>query len=233
MDVPTTGPPITSKLYPITLKYQKLTDEEIWLLESSGSISKSLSPWATQVVIIPKKPDPLNPEKQQLHLVLDYSLLNKSLNAAHNGNNVISYYPLPNFTHLLARLKNCKKIFSSLHQRLGCHHIGLMPKTKKKAFATTSGKWHTSTIPNLFSTRCILLPNVTIIIRLRLLFHIPWWHINTKHFRGRTLTTFGDCFWPSQIIEFEKQTQQMPVRQMTCTLSLTFNLRTRHPTTTR
>ena len=52
----------------------------------------------------PKKPDPLNPQKQQLCLVLDYWSLNKSINAEHNGTNVISYYPLPNITDLLTRL---------------------------------------------------------------------------------------------------------------------------------
>ena len=45
----------------------------------------SLSLWATPVIIGPKKPDPLNPQKQQLHLVLDYMSLNKLISAGHNG----------------------------------------------------------------------------------------------------------------------------------------------------
>ena len=86
-----------------------------------------------------KKPYPLNPQKQQLHLVVDYSSLNKSINAAHNGNMVISYYPLPNIMDLLARLQNCT-VFSSLGRRSGYHYIGLTPETKPKTtFATTSG----------------------------------------------------------------------------------------------
>ena len=90
----------TISCYPYILKF---IDEEIHLLEDAGCISKSLSPWAMPVIIVPKN-SPLHPKNQQLCLVLDYHLLNKSINAAHNGNNVISYCPLPNIIDLLARL---------------------------------------------------------------------------------------------------------------------------------
>ena len=53
----------------------------------------------------PKKPEPLNPGKQQLQFVLDYHLLNKSIDATNNGTKVISYYPLPNIKELLAKIK--------------------------------------------------------------------------------------------------------------------------------
>ena len=72
MDIPTTGSPIACKPYPIPFKYQKFMGREIRLLENEGCISKSVSPWVAQVIIVPKKQDPLNPQKQQLHLVLDY-----------------------------------------------------------------------------------------------------------------------------------------------------------------
>ena len=78
---------------------------------------KSLSPWAAQVIIVSKKPESLSPEKQQ-YLVLDYHLLNESINTTHNGNNIISYYPFLSITELLARLWNCE-IFSSLYLRFG------------------------------------------------------------------------------------------------------------------
>ena len=73
--------------------------------------------------------------------------LNKSINAAHNGNCLISYYPLPNITDLLARLQKCT-MFSSLHLRSGYHHIGLTPEAKTKtAFTTARGKWHWNVAP--------------------------------------------------------------------------------------
>ena len=43
MYIPATGPCIVCKPYHIPHKYQKFFNEEIWLLESSGCISKSLS----------------------------------------------------------------------------------------------------------------------------------------------------------------------------------------------
>ena len=142
MDIPTMGLPVVCKPHPILLKYQKFVDEEIKLLENAGCISKSLSPCAAPVIIVPKKSDPTSPCKQQFHLVLDYRSLNKSINTSHNGNNVISYHFLPNIMDLLARLQNCT-IFSSLDLRSGHHHIGLNPEAEPKiAFATTSGKWH-------------------------------------------------------------------------------------------
>ena len=60
MDIPTMGPPVAHKSYPISLKYQKCFNEEINLLENAGCISKSLSLWAASVIIVPKKPDPTN-----------------------------------------------------------------------------------------------------------------------------------------------------------------------------
>ena len=43
MDLPTTGPPVLTKPYPIPLKYKSFVDEENKLLEDAGCISKSLS----------------------------------------------------------------------------------------------------------------------------------------------------------------------------------------------
>ena len=102
---------------------------------------QKVSLWATLVIIVPKKPDPSNHCKQQLLLVLDYRALNEPINAAHNGNSVISYYPLPNIMDLLARLQNCT-MFSSLDLRPAYHHISLTPQARPKTvFAITSGKW--------------------------------------------------------------------------------------------
>ena len=100
------------------------------MTESSVCILKRLSPWATPVIIISNKPDPLNPGKQQLHFAPDYCLLNKFIKTTNSGNKVISYYPLPNITDILARSQNCR-IFSSLDLRCEYHHICLTPETKQ------------------------------------------------------------------------------------------------------
>ena len=92
-----------------------------------------------------KETVPLNPQHQQLHLVINCQSLNKSLNTAHNGNSVISYYPLP-IMDPLAKLQKCT-IFSSLDLRSGYHHIGLTPEAKPKTAFATSGTWHWNITP--------------------------------------------------------------------------------------
>ena len=61
LDIPTIGPPIAYKPYPNSLRYQKLINEEIQLLESESYILKSLSLWAAPVNVVSRIPDPLHP----------------------------------------------------------------------------------------------------------------------------------------------------------------------------
>ena len=140
------------------------------LLENAGYISKNLGLWVAPAIIGPKKPDALNPQKQQLCLVLDYRLLTKSINAAHIGNSVLSYYPLPNIMALLARLQKCS-IFSSLDLRSAYHHISLIPEAKPKtAFATTSAKLHWNIAPFSICS----LPGVFCSLMLQVLFDLDF-----------------------------------------------------------
>ena len=104
MEIPTIGLPIACKPYTLHLRYQNFIDKEICLLEDAGCISKCLSLWKVPVPTVPKKTRPIHSILQQFYLVLDYNLLNKSINTVHCGNNVISYHCLPNITDLLAML---------------------------------------------------------------------------------------------------------------------------------
>ena len=103
MDLPTAGPPVSTKPYTIPLKYKSFIDEEIKLLEDAGCISKSLSDWASPICIMKKKPDPSQPHKPQLHMCIDYRKVNQSLVTAHNNSNskVVSTFPLPKIQELL------------------------------------------------------------------------------------------------------------------------------------
>ena len=67
MDLPTTGPPVSTKPYTIPLKHKSFVDDEIKLLEDAGCISQLLSDWASPICIIKKKPDPSEPHKPRLH----------------------------------------------------------------------------------------------------------------------------------------------------------------------
>ena len=77
MDLPTTGPPVSTKPYTILLKYKAFIDEEIKHLEDVGCISKSLSDWASLICIMKKKPDPSQPDN---HNSACASTLEKSIN---------------------------------------------------------------------------------------------------------------------------------------------------------
>ena len=78
MDLPTTGPPVSTKPYTIPLKYKSFVNDEIKLLEDASCMSKSLSDWASAICIM-KKPDPSQPNKPQLHMCIDYRKVNQSL----------------------------------------------------------------------------------------------------------------------------------------------------------
>ena len=52
MDLPTTGPPVSTKPYTIPLKYKSFVEDVIKFLEDAGCISKSLSGWASPICIV-------------------------------------------------------------------------------------------------------------------------------------------------------------------------------------
>ena len=99
MDLPTTGPPVSTKPYTIPLNYKTFVDEEIKLLEDARCISKSLSDWASPICIVKKKPNPSQPDKPQLHMCINYRNVNQSLITAHNNSNgkiVSTFLPAKN-----------------------------------------------------------------------------------------------------------------------------------------
>ena len=147
MDIPTKGPATAGRPNPIPLKYQKFVDKEIKLPEAAGYISQSLSPQAAPITKVLKKSDPNQPNKLLFWMVLDYRKLHKAINSVHNSDRIVSYYPLPNISDLLARLGNCR-ILSSLDLHSRYHHTGIKPEARPKiTFATMSGKWYWNIMP--------------------------------------------------------------------------------------
>ena len=62
MDIPTgDSPPITQRPYTLALKHVQWVLEEMEILEKAGIIAKSVSPWASLIVIVPKKTTPGEP----------------------------------------------------------------------------------------------------------------------------------------------------------------------------
>ena len=68
LDIPTEGLPIASKPYSVPLKYREFMYQEIKQLEEAGIISRSMSDWASPILIVPKKdnrPVPTKPNSSK------------------------------------------------------------------------------------------------------------------------------------------------------------------------
>ena len=140
MDIDTgDSPPIASKPYTLSLKHYDWVQKEITTLEKAGIITKSISPWASPVVIVPKKSAP--GELPQRRMCMDFRRLNKQLPEVKNmsgGKGCISLVPLPKIDELYAKLQGYK-VFSTLDLRSGYYHIGLSDSTKPKTAFVVSG----------------------------------------------------------------------------------------------
>ena len=136
-------PPIASKPYTLPLKHYDWVQREIETLERAGIIERSISPWASPVVIVPKKSAPGKTPRRRM--CVDYRRINKlqpEVTKADGGKGCISLIPLPKIGELYAKLKGYK-VFSSLDLRSGYYHISLKESAKpKSAFVLSSlGKY--------------------------------------------------------------------------------------------
>ena len=141
MDIDTgnSPPPIASRPYTLPLKHYEWVRKEISTLERAGIITKSISPWASPVVIVPKKSVPGEPPQRRM--CVDFRKLNKTQPEVHNmngGKGCISLVPLPKIDELYAKLQGYK-IFSTLDLRSGYYHIGLSHSVKPKTACVISG----------------------------------------------------------------------------------------------
>ena len=141
--------PIASKPYTLPLKYYEWVQREIETLERAGIIERSISPWASPVVIVPKKSAPGEPPRRRM--CVDYRRINKlqpEVTKADGGKGCISQDALPKIDELYAKLKGYK-VFSSLDLRSGYYHIGLSDSAKpKSAFILSSlGKYQFNRVP--------------------------------------------------------------------------------------
>ena len=55
------SPPITQKSYTLPLKHTTWVQRELEILEKAGVIVRSVSPWASPIVIVPKRTAPGEP----------------------------------------------------------------------------------------------------------------------------------------------------------------------------
>ena len=134
------NPPICQKPYNLALKHVEWVQKELQILEKAGVIERSVSPWASPIVIVPKKSEPGEPPRRRM--CVDYRMLNSLLppvRKAHSkAKGVSSFVPLPKIDEIYGKLRGAR-IFSALDMRSGYYHIGLTPEAQPKTAFVVGG----------------------------------------------------------------------------------------------
>ena len=71
------SPPITQKCYTLPLKHAAWVQKELEILEKAGVTVRSVSPWASPIVVVPTRTAPGEPPKRRL--CVDYRAVNSLL----------------------------------------------------------------------------------------------------------------------------------------------------------
>ena len=106
--------PITQKPYTLPLKHAEWVQKELEILEKAGVIVRSVSPWASPIVVVSKRTAPGEPPKWRL--CVDYRAINSLLppmkKAFSKAKGVLTLVPLPKIDEIYAHLKD-SMIYSS------------------------------------------------------------------------------------------------------------------------
>ena len=149
MDIDTgDSPPVSSRPYTLPLKHYEWVQREIESLECAGVITKSMSKWASPIVVVPKKSAPGEPPKRRLCVNFrKVNELQQEVITAGKTKGQISIHPLPKIDEMYAKLKGAK-VFSTIDLRSGYHHIVLGKSSRAKtAFVTPFGKYEFLMVP--------------------------------------------------------------------------------------
>ena len=140
--------PVAQSPYTLLLKHYDWVRREIEMLEKAGVIERSLSPWASPVIVVPKKSAPDEPPRRRL--CVDYRKVNdlqQKVSKTDKSTGCLSLYPLPKIDKMFAKL-NKAVVFSTIDLRSGYYHIGLMRESRaKSAFVVPMGKWQFQRTP--------------------------------------------------------------------------------------
>ena len=139
------NPPVCQRPYTLPLKHAEWVKKELNILEAASIIVRSVSPWASPIVVVPKRSAPGEPPKRCM--CVDYQALNKLLppvkKAHSNAKGVLSLVPLPKIDKIYACLAG-SKVFSTLDMRSGYHHVEMTEEARPKTAFTLPanlGKW--------------------------------------------------------------------------------------------
>ena len=149
MDIDTgDSPPVSSRPYTLPLKHYEWVQREIESLECAGVITKSMSKWASPIVVVPKISTPWEPPKRRL--CVDFRKVNElqqEVITAGKTKGQISIHPLPKIDKMYVKLKGAK-VFSTIDLRSGYHHIALGKSSRAKtSFITPFSKYKFLMVP--------------------------------------------------------------------------------------
>ena len=94
---------VAQNSYTLPLKHNEWVRKEIETLEKAGVIERSLSPWASPVIVVPKKSAPNEPPRRRL--CVDYRKVNslqQEIKQTDKGTRCLSLYPLPKIDEMFA-----------------------------------------------------------------------------------------------------------------------------------
>jgi Reverse transcriptase (RNA-dependent DNA polymerase) len=119
--IETNGRPVFVKARHLEPAKRKVADEEFAALEKAGIVSRSTSPWASPLHMVPKKDGSWRPWG-------DYRRLNTIT--------VPDRYPLPNLMDLSANMDSCM-VFSKIDLVNAFHQVPIAPEDRKKTAVIT------------------------------------------------------------------------------------------------
>ena len=115
MEIDTGGSvPLAQSPYTLPLKHYDWVRKEIETLEKAGVIERSLSPWASPVIVVPKKSAPDEPPRRRL--CVDYRQVNalqQEVKRTDKSTGCLTLYPLPKIDKMFAKLGGTK-FFSTI-----------------------------------------------------------------------------------------------------------------------
>ena len=142
------SPPVSSRPYTLPLKHYEWVQREIESLEHAGVITKSMSKWASLIVVVPKQSAPREPPKRRL--CIDFRKVNElqqEVITAGKTKGQISIHPLPKIDEMYVKLKGTK-VFSTIDLRSRYHHIALGKSSRAKtAFVMPFSKYKFLMVP--------------------------------------------------------------------------------------
>ena len=145
------SPPVCQKPYTLPLKHYSWVQQEIKTLECVGIIRKSISPWASPIIVVPKKSAPGEPPRHRM--CMDFRKINElqtktqRVDKQTNTQGNLSLIPLPKIDKMYTNVCGAR-IFTTLDLHSGYYHIRLDKQSKAKtAFITPFAKYKFNAVP--------------------------------------------------------------------------------------